>query len=161
MCDESMKDICPTAISAVLLRLFHAETGKPCEFDAIDLLDWWGKKLVDPDESDDWITSTAMWRSYSRHIHALIAVNIPCIANEAACDLGIENPLIPWPKIITNADGTTAEYYSSPQQYGRCLPPFGFEVWQPPLALTKRYLCEDDWLDSAEDEVESEQLTEV
>lgn len=77
MCDESMKDICPTAISAVLLRLFHLETGKPCEFDTLDLLNWWGKKIVNPDEADDWITSSAIWRSYARHIHALVAVNIP------------------------------------------------------------------------------------
>ncbi|HQT39229.1 MAG TPA: hypothetical protein PK231_07370 [Acidocella sp.] len=156
-----MKDICPTVISAVLLRLFHLETGKPCAFDALDLLSWWVKKIDDPYEADEWITSAEMWRNYARHIHALVAVNIPCIANEVAYDLGIENPLIPWPEIITNSDGTTAEFYSSPQQYGRCLPPFGFEVWQPPLALTRNYTCEEGWFDSAEDGVESEQLAEV
>lgn len=161
MCDESIKDICPTAISAVLLRLFHLETGKPCAFDALDLVSWWVKKIDDPDEADEWITSAEMWRKYARHIHALVAVNIPCIANEVSYDLGIENPLIPWPEIITNADGTTAEFYSSPQQYGQCLPPFGFKVWQPPLALTKHYPCEEGWFDSAEAGVESEQLVEV
>lgn len=161
MCDESLKDICPTAISAVLLRLYHAETGKPCEFDALDLLTWWVKKIDDPDEADGWVTSSAMWRSYARHIHALVAVNIPCIANEVAYDLGIESPCIPWPEIITKPDGTTAELYSSKQQYSRCLPPFGFEAWQPPLALTKGYYCDDDWLDSDEYLMLTEQPAEV
>lgn len=159
MCDESMKDICPTAVSAVLLRLFHAETGKPCEFDTIDLVSWWVKKIDDPDEADEWITSAEMWRSYARHIHALVAVNVPCIADAVGYDLGIETVLIPKPDVSINPDGTVSELWTL-KTYGRSIPPFGFETWQRPLKLTRFHPCglDDFDLDLDVDASDEEQI---
>lgn len=157
MC-EDLIDICPTAISALLLRLFQQETGSKGVFDPLDMLRWWTKKIEesDVDDSDAWL-NTSMWRLYARHIHALVAVNVPCIADEVAYDLGIESPLIPKPEVTTNPNGTVSELWTL-EANGQSIPPFGFETWQRPLKLTRFYPCDlDDFnldqdMDAAEEE---------
>lgn len=155
MC-EDLIDICPTAISALLLRLFQQETDCKEVFDPLDLLRWWTKKIEEPDDSDTWL-STSMWRLYARHIHALVAVNVPCIAGSVAYDLGIESPLIPKPEVANNPDGTVSELWTL-EANGQSIPPFGFETWQRPLKLTRFYPCDlDDFnrdqdMDASEEE---------
>lgn len=141
MCNDFI-DICPTTMSAVLLQLFKRETGSKGEFNALELLDWWTKKMDEPDENDVWL-NTSIWRQYARHIHALVAVNMPCVANEVAYDLGIESPLIPQPEMKTNPDGSISELWTL-EANGRSIPPFGFETWQRPLKLTQFYRCDLD-----------------
>lgn len=161
MCDDELNDICPTAISAVLLRLFRLETECPCEFDVLGLLQWWVRKIEEPDEADGWIESNGGWRMYARHIHALVAANVPCMADAVAYDLGIESPMIPKPEVTISPDGTVSEIWTL-EAHGRSIPPFGFEVWQPPLTLTKNYPCEDeDWLDLDEEMADFEQFVEA
>ncbi|OYV47441.1 MAG: hypothetical protein B7X12_00710 [Halothiobacillus sp. 20-53-49] len=142
----------------MLLRLFQQETGSKGIFDTLDLLEWWTKKLVEPDDGDAWI-STSQWRLYARHIHAMVAVNDPCIANAVAYDLGIESPLIPKPETKTNPDGTVSELWTL-EAHGRSIPPFGFETWQSPLKLTRFHPCdmEDFDLDLDMDASEEEQI---
>ncbi len=154
MCDDLI-DICPTAISALLLRLFQQETGSKGQFLTLDLLEWWAKKIDEPDDSDAWL-STSLWRLYARHIHALVAVNEPCIADAVAYDLGIESPLIPKPEIKTNPDGTVSERWTL-EAHRRSIPPFGFETWQSPLKLTRFHPCDMDDFDIDLDMVASEE----
>jgi hypothetical protein len=156
MCDDLI-DICPTAISALLLRLFQQETGSKGQFLTLDLLEWWTKKIDEPDDSDAWL-STSLWRLYARHIHALVAINVPCIADSVAYDLGIESPRIPQPELIRQGeDGEVTELWSL-EAHGQSIPPFGFESWQRPLKLTRFYPCDidefnlDQAMDASEDE---------
>lgn len=164
MCDD-LVDVCPTAISALVLQLYKQETDQWGEFDTLKLLQWWTKKIYAPDEQDAWL-NTSLWRQLARHIHALVAVNVGCIANAVAYDLGIESPLIPKPEIIHNPDGTTAEFWSSTEAYGQSLPPFGFETWQRPLRLTAKYpyskeCGQDDDLDDETPHVDREAAADL
>lgn len=140
-----IEDVCPTATSARLLRLHLLETGWRGEFDPLHLIDWWVKKLDDPGEGDT-LLSTKMWRQLARHIHALVAVNVPCVADAVAYDLGIESPLIPEPELVQTEDGKIAELWTL-EAYGRSLPPFGFETWQKPLKVVAHHPCTEDFLD--------------
>lgn len=143
MLNES-KDVYPTAFSALLLRLYMVETGRQGEFDPLRLIEWWTEKLENPDEGDAWL-SRSMWRLYSRHIHALISANFPCLSEASGHDLGIETQLISKPEIMTHPNGIVSEYWSV-EAYARSLPPFGFETWQRPLKCTRFYPCDPDEL---------------
>jgi hypothetical protein len=107
---KAIKDIYPTSVGALLVRLYMVETGKQ-EFDPPRLIEWWSKKLEDPDVSDAWL-NTRKWRQYARHIHAVIAVNFPCLSVASGYDLGIETSAIPKPEIEIHPDGTVSEHWS-------------------------------------------------
>ncbi|MGD9889531.1 MAG: hypothetical protein AB7S56_09735, partial [Halothiobacillaceae bacterium] len=66
----------------------------------------------------------------ARHIHALVAVIVPCIADEVAYDLGIESSLITQPQS---------------KRYAQSMPFLGFATWQRPLKLTRGAVCDDDF----------------
>ena len=127
---DEEKDICPTIISALLLRLHKLETNsQDAVFDSLQLLNWWVEKLEKPKAEDDWL-DVQHWRLLARHIHALVAVNVPCIADAVAYDLGIESSLITQPQSKT---------------YAQSMPFLGFATWQRPLKLTRGAVCDDDF----------------
>ncbi|MDR7927352.1 hypothetical protein RIE95_10245 [Acidithiobacillus thiooxidans] len=133
---KAIKDIYPTAVGALLVRLYMVETGKQ-ECDPLLMIEWWSKKLEAPDDRYDWL-STKKWRQLARHIHAVIATNFPCLDESSGYDLGIETSLVPKPEIKINPDGTLSEHWSL-EEYGKSLPPFGFETWQHPLKCIPCY----------------------
>lgn len=139
---KAIKEIYPTAVGALLVRLYMVETGKQ-EFDPLRMIEWWSKKLEDPDVSDAWL-NTRTWRHYARHIHALIAVNYPCLSAASGYDLGIETSMVPKPEIEIDLDGTVSEHWSL-DAYGKSLPPFGFETWQSPLKCITCYHDPDEF----------------
>jgi hypothetical protein len=138
---NKFEDVYPTLTSLLLMRLYQLETGRKEGVDPLRMIEWWSKKLEDPNVSDGWL-DTRKWRQLARHIHAVIAVNFPCLADASGYDLGIETPLIPKPEIEIHPDGTVSEDWSL-EEFGRSLPPFGFETWQHPLKCIP-YSCDPD-----------------
>ena len=124
---------CPTAISAVLLRLYAYENIGPDDLDAISLVNWWAQKVDDPESSDDWLTGR-LWRLYARHLHAWVVINEPGAADVAAYIMGIDNPLIPQPQMVRTEDGQVYERWEL-ENYHNSLPPHGFDTWQKPIRL--------------------------
>lgn len=141
---SGIKNVYPTPMSAVLLRLFVLETGGDEDFDPLHLINWWVEKLEAPDNGYDWL-STSKWRQLARHIHAVIATNFPRLDESSGYDLGIETSVVPKPEIKINPDGTLSEHWSL-EEYGKSLPPFGFETWQHPLKCIP-FSCDPDELD--------------
>ena len=155
MYSEDEEIIYPPLISALLLRLFQEETGVKTGVETLQMMGWWMDKLEFPKQQDAWVNRSA-WRQGARHLHALIAANEACISDAVGYDLGIESPLIPQPAKQSNLDGTVTEFLPSPQDYGRSLPPFGFETWDKPLSVVNRYPCDEREFGFDEDLVTAE-----
>ncbi|HQS02902.1 MAG: hypothetical protein B7Y07_05960 [Halothiobacillus sp. 24-54-40] len=126
---------CPTAMSAVLLRLYEVENNGLDDLDAGALANWWAKKVDDPEACDAWLNGK-LWRLFARHLHAWVDVNEPDEADLIGCILGIDNPLIPQPQMVSDEDGEVHERWSL-EDYRDSLPPYGFETWQKPIRRRK------------------------
>lgn len=125
---------CPTAISAVLLRLYALEE-KVKRYDPMDMAWWWMLKLDELDDGKTWFDGR-LWRLYARHIHALAVVNTPDVADGVANTLGIGSPQITQPVILAT-DGEDADPLWVLSDHFYAPAPFNFHVWQKPLRLRR------------------------
>ena len=132
---------CPTAISAIMLRLYVAEN----DVDLIDyepLIAWWVNKIVTPDSRDHWLDGR-LWRLFARHLHALVAVNASLAEDWAAYHLGIKSPLVRIPHIEIDKSSAVLESWIT-VDYTSAPAPYGFDVWDEPLQLSKNAVMMDE-----------------
>lgn len=122
----------PTSISALLLRLYAAENNED-DLDFLGLAAWWVEKLEDPGEVDHWI-SLRLWKVFARHLHALIAANVPVYADKMATYLGIEVPMIEIDETTLDDQGEES-IKTIKLSIDEVRPPFGFSAWIKPLKI--------------------------